>query len=610
MQLNQIKIGRRLALGFGLVVSLMLALAAVTALRLGQVDQATNHLLELQKHATLAESWRSGVHLNATRALAIAKSGGNPEVEAFFAPQMKQTTEQISAWQKALTEQVDSVQGKALMAEIAKQREDYIAARNTVLQALKGGDTGSAMQVLDAQMMPRSDLYVASIAALAKNQDERALAANAEISQMVEQTQALTVVLAVIGVLLAGGAGWLITRSVLQPVRQTMAAAERIAGGDLSQPVAVTGRDEMADMLCSLARMQDALAALVGNVRASSDSIGTASAQIASGNQDLSSRTEQTASNLQQAASSLEEITGTVAQTADSARTANQLAASASEAAQRGGHVVAEVVTTMDEITARSRKIADIIGTIDGIAFQTNILALNAAVEAARAGEQGRGFAVVAGEVRTLAQRSAEAAREIKALIQASVEKVEAGSALVQQAGSSMGEIVGSVQRVTDVIGEISAATSEQTAGLRQVNEAVAQLDQMTQQNAALVEESAAAAQSLADQSRRLSGVVASFRTTGSAAGLAAAPAAAVSSASSAASTASTSASPRHTAAQVVAQARTHGTAKPGAARSPSVAAPARKAGGAAPARQATASTANSVPATSTAAHSDEWESF
>ncbi|MDE2276091.1 MAG: hypothetical protein KGK09_07320, partial [Burkholderiales bacterium] len=233
---------------------------------------------------------------------------------------------------------------------------------------------------------------------------------------------------------------------------------------------------------------------------------------IASGNQDLSGRTEQTASNLQQAASSLEQLTGTVRQTADSARTANQLAASATTVAQRGGEVVSQVVSTMDEISASSRRIGDIIGTIDGIAFQTNILALNAAVEAARAGEQGRGFAVVASEVRSLAQRSAEAAREIKGLIGASVEKVESGSRLVADAGSTMGEIVASVQRVSDIIGEISAATGEQSTGIAQVNVAIAQLDQATQQNAALVEESAAAAESLRAQAATLTHVTERFQ--------------------------------------------------------------------------------------------------
>ena len=250
----------------------------------------------------------------------------------------------------------------------------------------------------------------------------------------------------------------------------------------------------------------------VGQVRHGADSVSVAAQQIAGGNADLSARTEQTASNLQQAANSMAQLTSTVNQTAESARTANQLASSASEVAARGGQVVAQVVSTMDEINTSSKKIADIIGTIDGIAFQTNILALNAAVEAARAGEQGRGFAVVASEVRSLAQRSAEAAREIKTLIGASVERVESGSRLVQDAGNTMGEIVASVQRVTDIIGEISAAAGEQSSGIGNVNGAVSQLDTMTQQNAALVEQSAAAAESLREQATRLSSVISTFK--------------------------------------------------------------------------------------------------
>jgi methyl-accepting chemotaxis protein len=267
----------------------------------------------------------------------------------------------------------------------------------------------------------------------------------------------------------------------------------------------------------ALSRMEQVISA----VRSGADSISTASSEIASGNQDLSNRTEQTASNLQQAASSLEQLTGTVRQTAESARTADQLAASATTVALRGGSVVSGVVSTMNEISASSRKIGDIITTIDSIAFQTNILALNAAVEAARAGEQGRGFAVVASEVRSLAHRSAEAAREIKVLIGTSIEKVDSGSRLVADAGTTMSEIVASVQRVTDIISEISAATSEQSAGIAQVNSAVSQLDQATQQNAALVEEGTAAAESLSEQSRHLLTAVAAFRTTSEAAPLA-----------------------------------------------------------------------------------------
>jgi methyl-accepting chemotaxis protein len=312
--------------------------------------------------------------------------------------------------------------------------------------------------------------------------------------------------------LLLGGVMWFTYRSVHQPIADARALAARIADHDLSSQLHVEGRDEPAELLRSLQHMQDSLRSLIGQVRASSENISTASVQIATGNQDLSARTEQTASNLQQAASSMEELSGTVKQSADSARQANQLAASAAEVAQRGGTVVSQVVSTMDEINASSKKIADIIGVIDGIAFQTNILALNAAVEAARAGEQGRGFAVVASEVRSLAQRSAEAAKEIKGLIGASVDKVETGSRLVTDAGSTMNEIVSSVQRVSDIIGEITASAAEQSDGIGQVNTAVSQLDQMTQQNAALVEESAAAAESLKDQALRLAEVVSSFR--------------------------------------------------------------------------------------------------
>jgi methyl-accepting chemotaxis protein len=304
----------------------------------------------------------------------------------------------------------------------------------------------------------------------------------------------------------------LISRSIIGPLVAAKRFAERMADGDLSRAPEARGTDESAEMMQALAAMQQSLSEIVGQVRESAESIQVASSEVASGNMDLSQRTEQTASNLQQASSSMTQLTGTVSQSADSAMTAKQLAGAAAETAGRGGEVVSRVVSTMGEINNASRKIADIIGTIDGIAFQTNILALNAAVEAARAGEQGRGFAVVAGEVRSLAQRSAEAAREIKALIGASVERVEAGTHLVNDAGTTMTDIVGSVQRVTDIIGEISAAAVEQSQGIAQVNGTVIELDQMTQQNAALVEESAAAAQSLKEQAVRLAGLVSSFK--------------------------------------------------------------------------------------------------
>jgi len=399
-----------------------------------------------------------------------------------------------------------------------------------------------------------------------------------------------------VAVLLAGAAvavAWWTERRVVLDLGRAVDAADAIARGDLAREIRADRQDEIGDLLRAMAGMQQSLHRMVHQVRRASDSIGTASVQIASGNQDLSVRTEQTASNLQQTASAVEQLTGTVRSSADAAAQANQLAQGAQSVALRGGDVVGQVVTTMHEINSASRKIADIIGTIDGIAFQTNILALNAAVEAARAGEQGRGFAVVAGEVRALAQRSAEAAREIKGLIGASVEKVESGSHLVQQAGETMGEIVASVQRVTDIIGEITAAAGEQTQGFEQVNEAVVKLDQMTQQNAALVEESAAAAESLRDQAHSLAQVVDGFRTGD------ASPAHAAASSSPARAPAPPSA-PSAPPAAKAAVVRSAAVMPP--APSPARSAPA-------PARAPTSPAQVPAPATASAGQ-DEWETF
>ena len=319
--------------------------------------------------------------------------------------------------------------------------------------------------------------------------------------------------------LLGLGLAWMIRRNVAQPLQALGQSLAAVAQGDLTRAVSVQRNDEIGHLAAQAEAMRQTLAATIAQVRQAADSIQVASAEVASGNTDLSHRTEQAASSLQQTAGSIEQLTSHVRQSADAAAQANQLASSASAVAERGGSVVAQVVSTMDEINQSSKRIADIIGTIDGIAFQTNILALNAAVEAARAGEQGRGFAVVASEVRSLAQRSADAAREIKGLIGTSVDKVETGARLVQDAGSTMGEIVASVQRVTDIIGEITAAAAEQSHDIGQVNGAIATLDQMTQQNAALVEESAAAAESLKDQAQRLAGVVGTFQIAGVASG-------------------------------------------------------------------------------------------
>ena len=314
------------------------------------------------------------------------------------------------------------------------------------------------------------------------------------------------------------GVGVLFSRRITRPVDDAVRVAQAIADGDLTSPVRVVGRDEIAQLVKALAAMQGSLAGVVGNVRANSESVATASSQISHGANDLSARTEEQASALQQAAASMEQLGSTVRQNAENAQSANQLALGASTVARKGGDVVGEVVETMKGINESSKRIVDIIGVIDGIAFQTNILALNAAVEAARAGEQGRGFAVVAGEVRSLAQRSADAAKEIKSLISASVERVDHGSALVDRAGVTMAEIVSSIARVTDIMGEISAASTEQSTGVGQIGDAIAQMDQATQQNAALVEESAAAAESLKDQARQLVQVVSVFKLDGRAA--------------------------------------------------------------------------------------------
>jgi methyl-accepting chemotaxis protein len=337
---------------------------------------------------------------------------------------------------------------------------------------------------------------------------------NADTTAVARRDAALLLGIMMIGLLVAGVVVWVgIRRLITVPLQAALRAAENLADNDLTVPLAAQSGDEVGRVVRALESVRQRWGESLVDIRQAASSIDAASAEIATGNQDLSARTEQAASNLEETASSMEEITATVKQSADSARQASLLAGTAAAVAQRGGSVVSQVVTTMDEINQSSRKIADIIGVIDGIAFQTNILALNAAVEAARAGEQGRGFAVVAGEVRTLAQRSAQAAKEIKELIGTSVEKVQGGSRLVQEAGSTMEEIVTSVQRVTDIINEITSAAAEQSDGIGQVNVAISQLDQMTQQNAALVEQSTAAASSLREQARELNEVLNAFNT-------------------------------------------------------------------------------------------------
>ena len=412
------------------------------------------------------------------------------------------------------TMNVEDPKVKSAMAEIDKNLPELAKGQaETVALAKAGkfdeakakrGEVRKTENMIDDALSAIEGAAVAGMSATAKT-----------AASDYESARALITTVIVVSIGLAIGIGFLLARMLSGAMTQAVQIAQSVAAGDLTSKIEVTSTDETGQLLTALKAMNDSLVGIVSNVRSSSDSIATGSAQIAIGNADLSQRTEEQASNLQQTAASMEQLTATVKQNSDTARQANQLANSASEAAAKGGVVVGEVVNTMEAITTSSKKISDIISVIDGIAFQTNILALNAAVEAARAGEQGRGFAVVASEVRNLAQRSANAAKEIKTLIGESVEKVETGSRLVGDAGKSMQDIVIQVKRVNDLIAEISSASVEQSQGISQVGEAVTQLDQVTQQNAALVEESAAAADSLKHQAASLAEVVSVFKLTG-----------------------------------------------------------------------------------------------
>ena len=421
-----------------------------------------------------------------------------------------------AGYEKARAETGQAVRGtpaQASLDSLAPLREG-LAAKQKVVLGLVSTDPAAAAKALTAGETPAWRSLRAKLLEQIDAGRKTAIETHAKTKQRANQTTVLTLALAVVAAAVAVGLCWAMRRTVARELGGDPAGARealrRMADGDLGFELAVV--PPAGSLMGELLRTQHRLQELVSQVHASTESINTASSEIATGNHDLSLRTEQTASSLQETASSMEQLTSNVKQAADAAHQANQLATSAAEVAQRGGNVVAQVVSTMGQINTSSKKIADIIGVIDGIAFQTNILALNAAVEAARAGEQGRGFAVVASEVRSLAQRSATAAREIKSLIGASVDNVEGGSRLVADAGRTMTEIVTSVQRVADIVGEITSAAGEQSAGIGQINMAVNQLDQMTQQNAALVEESAAAAQSMKDQVVRLSGVVGTFR--------------------------------------------------------------------------------------------------
>lgn len=511
MNLKNMKIGVRLGLGFGLVLLLMLTLIAVGLTRFTRIEEATVKMLE--------KDWVKAEAANVINTIVRAQARRN--MELFFAPD-KAARENIyghiEANKKIIVEALHTLdrlvylpEGKAQLATVLSERTEYVASFTKVGKLIEEDKVDEARKTMMDETLPILDKLQSSVSNLAELQKRIAVASTNDIKSEIATGSKLMIVLGLGALVIAVMFAYFVARSITRPIIQAVGVAKTVASGDLTSIIKVNSRDETGQLLQALKDMNASLISVVSNVRSGTDTVSTASAQIAAGNLDLSSRTEEQASALEQTAASMEELTATVKQNADNAIQANQLATSASAVAIKGGTVVAEVVQTMDSINESAKKIADIISVIDGIAFQTNILALNAAVEAARAGEQGRGFAVVAAEVRVLAQRSAAAAREIKTLISNSVANVDVGCRLVEQAGSTMDEIVVSVRRVTDIMGEIAAASHEQTAGIGQINQAISQMDQVTQQNAALVEEAAAATASLEDKARGLAQDVAVF---------------------------------------------------------------------------------------------------
>ncbi|WP_194712576.1 methyl-accepting chemotaxis protein [Noviherbaspirillum soli] len=526
MQFKDWKIGTKLYAGFGALVAAMIILVTVAYgnfARLGQANTWNVHTYEVM--VEVKAILESLINIE-TGERGFALTGKEASLEPYRAG-----VEQFQAhFDKAKSLTADNSAQQERFARLAEYRRQWMQeAVEPVIEARrKASDDdmkdvvalvrqGRGKKGMDAMREELRQIYDAEASLLAQREKDAAALKSMTSATLIGGGAAA----ALIGLMLAV---W-ISRRITVPLQEAVTAAKLVAQGDLTANLTVRSRDETGDLMAALRDMNASLVHIVTDVRNSTDMIGTASAEIASGNQDLSARTEQQASSLEETASSMEELTSTVQQNAQNAGQANQLARAASEVAQQGGTVVSEVVGTMSAIEASSKKIAEIIGTIDGIAFQTNILALNAAVEAARAGEQGRGFAVVATEVRTLAQRSAAAAREIKGLIEDSASKVEVGMDQAQRAGSTMHEVVSSVKRVSDIISEIAAASGEQRVGIEQVNEAVSQMDQVTQQNAALVEQAAAAAESMKDQAATLAKAVGIFRVQGGAQA-AAAPAA------------------------------------------------------------------------------------
>ncbi|MEW6762747.1 MAG: methyl-accepting chemotaxis protein [Pseudomonadota bacterium] len=512
MKLANLKIAKRLAIGFGIVGVLLVGSQAIgiqmlSKVSAGSVDVAQRRVPNIiATTAVLAEVNDQAI---AVRNMMLNADPADREKQrAELASSRKEILEEFAHLRETLL----FPNALALLDRMVAANDKYVAGGDQLVKLIEAGDQEQSHAFLMTVLRPALAELKDAVNDQLAMQKEFSIKTAAEAVALDQSMRVWMTVLALASLAAAAAIGYWITRSITRPVARALEVANTVASGDLTSRIEVTTTDETGQLLQALKTMNESLVRTVTVVRTGTDTIATASREVASGSLDLSSRTEEQASSLEETASSMEELTSTVQQNADNARQANTLAAAASMVAERGGQVIGEVVGTMGRIDASAGKIADIIGVIDGIAFQTNILALNAAVEAARAGEQGRGFAVVASEVRNLAQRSAAAAKEIKGLIVESTEAAGAGSRLVAEAGSTMQEIVESVRRVTDIMSEISAASAEQTNGIEQINSAVVQMDQVTQQNAALVEEAAAAAESMQEQAARLAEAVSVFR--------------------------------------------------------------------------------------------------